>query len=40
MASSAGRKPLSAWDDVVKQWKARGRDAIAKEYEQSLECSG
>ncbi|HEX3813513.1 MAG TPA: extracellular solute-binding protein [Mycobacteriales bacterium] len=31
-----GRKPLSTWDGVVKDWKSGGGDAIAREYEAAL----
>lgn len=30
-----GRKPLSSWDDAVRQWKSRGGDKIAAEYEKA-----
>jgi putative aldouronate transport system substrate-binding protein len=29
-----GRKPLSAWDDGVKQWRSKGGDQMRKEYEE------
>jgi putative aldouronate transport system substrate-binding protein len=29
----AGRKPMSAFDDAVKSWKAQGGDALAAFYE-------
>ncbi|PZG00743.1 extracellular solute-binding protein [Micromonospora endophytica] len=32
----AGRKPISAWDDAVAQWKAAGGDQIRGEYEKAL----
>jgi putative aldouronate transport system substrate-binding protein len=32
----AGRQPVSAWDDVVKQWKAAGGDKVRTELEQAL----
>jgi putative aldouronate transport system substrate-binding protein len=30
-----GRKPMSAWDEGVKEWKRNGGDQIKKEYEES-----
>lgn len=33
----SGRKPLSAWAEVVQQWRADGGDAMRGEYEASLE---
>jgi putative aldouronate transport system substrate-binding protein len=30
-----GRRPLSHWDDVVKQWRAAGGDKMAAEYTES-----
>jgi putative aldouronate transport system substrate-binding protein len=33
-----GRQPLSALDDVVKEWKSRGGDMIRHEFEQSLKA--
>lgn len=32
----SGRKPVSSWDDVVKQWKATGGDKVRAELEQAL----
>ncbi|WP_117213855.1 extracellular solute-binding protein [Allorhizocola rhizosphaerae] len=32
----AGRKPVSAWDDAVKEWRQNGGDQIRKEYEESF----
>jgi putative aldouronate transport system substrate-binding protein len=34
------RKPVSAWDTAVKDWKSGGGDKIASEYEESLQKSG
>jgi putative aldouronate transport system substrate-binding protein len=31
-----GRKPVSHWDDVMKQWRSGGGDTIRKEYEQEF----
>jgi putative aldouronate transport system substrate-binding protein len=31
-----GRKPVSHWDDVVKQWRSGGGDKIRKEYEEAF----
>jgi putative aldouronate transport system substrate-binding protein len=31
-----GRKPLSSWDDAVKQWKSQGGDKITAEYTQAF----
>jgi len=36
----AGRKPMSAYDEMVKQWRAGGGDTIRGEYEKSIEKSG
>ncbi|HEY0803776.1 MAG TPA: extracellular solute-binding protein, partial [Pseudonocardiaceae bacterium] len=33
----AGRQPVSAWDDVVKQWKAGGGDKVRAELENALQ---
>ncbi len=35
-----GQKPVSSWDDVVKDWKASGGDTIRKELEQALAQNG
>ena len=32
----AGRDPLSAYDDWVKNWRSRGGDQIRKEYQDAL----
>lgn len=32
-----GRKPLSAWDDIVKQWRSTGGDTARSEYEAAFE---
>ncbi len=32
----AGRKPLSAWDDAVKEWRAAGGDEVRGQYEEQL----
>ncbi len=31
-----GHKPVSSWDDTMKEWRAQGGDAIRKEYEQGF----
>jgi putative aldouronate transport system substrate-binding protein len=31
-----GRKPVSHWDDVLKQWRSGGGDKISKEYEEAF----
>jgi putative aldouronate transport system substrate-binding protein len=31
-----GHKPVSSWDDTMKQWRAQGGDTIRKEYEQGF----
>ncbi|MEO3744068.1 extracellular solute-binding protein [Plantactinospora sp. B5E13] len=31
-----GRKPISAWDDAVRQWRAAGGDQIRGEYEKAF----
>ena len=36
----SGRKPVSAWDDVVKEWRSTGGDKVRAEYEQALADSG
>jgi putative aldouronate transport system substrate-binding protein len=33
----AGRQPVSAWDDVVKQWKSAGGDKVRSELENALQ---
>jgi putative aldouronate transport system substrate-binding protein len=33
-----GRQPLSALDDIIKEWKSRGGDQIRQEFEQSLKA--
>ena len=33
-----GRQPLTALDDVIKEWKSRGGDQIRQEFEQSLKA--
>lgn len=30
-----GHKPISAWDDAVREWRANGGDQIRKEYQES-----
>ncbi|MFI1098574.1 extracellular solute-binding protein [Streptomyces sp. NPDC020917] len=35
----AGRKPMSAWDDTVKQMRSQGLDKIAEEYAQAYASS-
>ncbi|GAA3671101.1 extracellular solute-binding protein [Nonomuraea antimicrobica] len=32
----SGRKPVSHWDEVVKQWRAQGGDQMRREYETAL----
>ncbi|GAA2825744.1 extracellular solute-binding protein [Nonomuraea rubra] len=32
----SGRKPVSHWDEVVKQWRAQGGDQIRRDYETAL----
>jgi putative aldouronate transport system substrate-binding protein len=32
-----GRKPLSEWDDAVKDWRAKGGDVIREEYQKAYE---
>lgn len=32
----SGRKPVSAWDDVVKQWRSMGGDKVRAEFEDAL----
>jgi len=32
----SGRKPVSAWDDILKQWRTTGGDAVRGEFEQAL----
>lgn len=32
----SGRKPVSAWDDVVKQWRSTGGDQVRTEFEDAL----
>lgn len=31
-----GHKPVSSWDDTMKQWRAQGGETIRKEYEQGF----
>jgi putative aldouronate transport system substrate-binding protein len=30
-----GRRPLSHWDEVVRQWRSAGGDRVAAEYAES-----
>lgn len=32
----SGRKPVSTWDDVVKQWRSTGGDQVRTEFEEAL----
>ncbi|CAM3877782.1 extracellular solute-binding protein [Kibdelosporangium persicum] len=32
----SGRKPVSTWDDVVKQWRSTGGDQVRKEFEEAM----
>lgn len=34
-----GRKPVSAWDDMVAKWKSDGGDKIRDEYQEALEAA-
>ncbi|WP_420111245.1 extracellular solute-binding protein [Pseudactinotalea sp.] len=33
-----GREPISSWDDVLQNWRTRGGDEVAAEYEAALEA--
>lgn len=35
-----GRKPVSSWDDAVKEWKSTTGDAQRKDYEEALQQQG
>jgi putative aldouronate transport system substrate-binding protein len=32
----SGRKPVSAWDDVIQQWRSTGGDKVRTEFEEAL----
>jgi putative aldouronate transport system substrate-binding protein len=32
----SGRKPVSAWDDVLKQWRSTGGDKVRTEFEEAM----
>ncbi|MBE1489970.1 extracellular solute-binding protein [Plantactinospora soyae] len=36
----SGRKPVSAWDDIVKQWRNTGGDQCRTEFEDGIKNSG
>jgi hypothetical protein len=36
--SNTGRRPLSALDNVIKEWQRRGGDQMRQEYEQSMKA--
>ena len=34
-----GKQPVSAWDDIVKEWRTNGGDAIRAEYEKAFQAA-